>query len=51
MNDQFKDFENVPTPVLTFGAPAEEEKETEIVEAPKPAEPQLDESILSEEER
>lgn len=50
MNDQFKDFENVPTPVLTFGAPAEEKKE-EIVEVSKPAEPQLDESILSDEER
>lgn len=51
MNDQFKEFENAPTPVLTFGAPVEEKKEAEIVEVPKPAEPQLDESILSEEER
>lgn len=50
MNDQFKDFENVPTPVLTFGAPEEEKKEAEIVEVKKQAE-QLDDSILTEEER
>ncbi len=50
MNDQFKDFENVPTPVLTFGAPEEEKKEAEIVEVKKQEE-QLDDSILTEEER
>lgn len=49
MNDQFKDFADAPAPVLTFGAPVVEEK-AEIVEEPKKAEPQLDESILTEEE-
>lgn len=52
MSDEFKDFAEAPTPVLTFGTPVETEKETPVVkEEPKPAEPQLDESILSEEER
>jgi len=52
MSDEFKDFAEAPTPVLTFGTPVETEKETPAVkEEPKPAEPQLDESILSEEER
>ena len=50
MNDQFKDFADAPAPVLTFGSPIVEEK-AEIVEEPKKADPQLDESILTEEER
>ena len=49
MSDQFKDFEDAPTPVLTFGAPVEEEKAPEPEE--KPVQPQLDESILTEEEK
>lgn len=50
MNDKFKDFADAPAPVLTFGSPIVEEK-AEIVEEPKKADPQLDESILTEEER
>ncbi len=49
MSDQFKDFEDAPTPVLTFGAPVEEKKAPEPEE--KPVQPQLDESILTEEEK
>lgn len=49
MDDQFKDFSNVPTPTLTFGAEPEPEKEA--VEPVKEAQPQLDENILSEEEK
>lgn len=51
MSDQFKDFEDAPTPVLSFGAPLEEEKEEITAQEEKPAEPQLDDSVLSEEER
>ena len=50
MSDTFQDFEKVPAPVLTFGA-AEEEKETTPAPEEKPVQPQLDESILTEEER
>ena len=49
MSDQFKEFEEVPAPVLTFGDPVQEEPQPQAEE--KPAEPQLDESILTEEER
>ncbi len=52
MSDQFKDFADAPTPVLSFGAPLEEEEKKEVVEQEeKPVEPQLDDSVLSEEER
>ena len=56
MSDEFKEFDEAPTPVLTFGAPVTEEKEVpaepEKPEKPeKPEEPQLDDSILTEEER
>ncbi len=52
MSDEFKDFAETPAPVLTFGTPVEAGKEPPVArEEPKPAEPQLDESILSEEER
>lgn len=51
MNDQFKDFEEAPAPVLSFGAPQEEEKEIPVEKKEEPAAPQLDDSILSEEER
>ena len=49
MSDQFKEFEEAPAPVLTFGDPVQEEPQPQAEE--KPAEPQLDESILTEEER
>ena len=59
MADEFKDFTNVPSPsapVLTFGAQAEAEApQPEAQAAPEPekavAEAQLDDSMLSEEER
>ena len=59
MADEFKDFTNVPAPsapVLTFGAQAEAAApEPEAQAAPEPekavAEAQLDDSMLSEEER
>lgn len=50
MNDQFKDFADAPAPVLSFGEPIVEEPKPPAEEK-KPVEPQLDESILSEEER
>lgn len=50
MSDEFKEFDEAPTPVLTFGAPVTEEKEVPA-EQEKPEEPQLDDSILTEEER
>ena len=50
MSDEFKEFDEAPTPVLTFGAPVTEEKEVPA-EPEKPEEPQLDDSILTEEER
>lgn len=50
MNDQFKDFADAPAPVLSFGEPIVEEPKL-TAEEKKPVEPQLDESILSEEER
>lgn len=52
MSDQFKEFENAPTPVLTFGVPEpQEEKIPEEKPAEKPTEPQLDENILTEAEK
>ena len=51
MSDQFKDFAEAPSPVLTFGALEPQEKEMPAVQEEKPVEPQLDDSILSEEER
>lgn len=52
MNDQFKDFADAPAPVLSFGDPVAEEPELPAEkEEPKAVEPQLDESILSDEER
>ena len=50
MSDEFKEFDEAPTPVLTFGAPVTEEKEVPA-EPEKPEKPQLDDSILTEEER
>lgn len=50
MSDEFKEFDEAPAPVLTFGAPVTEEKEVPA-EPEKPEEPQLDDSILTEEER
>ena len=47
MDNELKDLEAVP--VLTFGAP--EPKEEIVAKEEKPAEPQLDESVLSAEER
>lgn len=51
MSDQFKEFEEAPAPVLTFGAALEPEKEEPEVQEVKKVEPQLNENILSEEER
>lgn len=52
MNDQFKEFADAPAPVLTFGDPIIEEAPLAAQkEEPKPAEPQLSEAILSEEEQ
>ncbi len=52
MNDQFKEFADAPAPVLTFGDPIMEEAPLAAQkEEPKPAEPQLSEAILSEEEQ
>ena len=50
MDDQFREFTAVPTPTLSFGAPAEEKPEPVAVKE-EPAQPQLDESMLSDEER
>ena len=38
MSDEFKEFDEAPTPVLTFGAPGTEEKEVPA-EPEKPEEP------------
>lgn len=52
MNDQLKEFADAPAPVLTFGEPVMEETPLAVQkEEPKPAEPQLSEAILSEEEQ
>lgn len=52
MNDQLKEFADAPAPVLTFGEPVMEETPLAAQkEEPKPAEPQLSEAILSEEEQ
>ena len=50
MSDQFKDFADAPAPVLTFGEPVVEEPELPV-EKEEPAQPQLNEEILSDEER
>ena len=50
MEEQFKEFTDVPTPTLSFGAPVEEKPEPAAVKA-EPEKPQLDESMLSDEER
>lgn len=50
MSEQFNEFENAPTPVLTFGVSEPQPEEVELVKE-KPAEPQLDETILSEAEK
>lgn len=50
MSDQFKDFADAPAPVLTFGEPVVEEPELPA-EKEEPAQPQLNEEILSDEER
>ena len=50
MEEQFKEFTDVPTPTLSFGAPVEEKPEPVAVKE-EPAQPQLDESMLSDEER
>ena len=53
MNNQFSDFEVTPT--LTFGEPdpiLNSKPEPQVpAEAPKPQEPQLDDSVLTEEEK
>ncbi|MCD7736287.1 MAG: toxic anion resistance protein [Lachnospiraceae bacterium] len=51
--DEFKDFAEAPTPVLTFGAPAEEAGTAAVVQETQAAQadPQLSEDSLSEEER
>ena len=50
MDDQFREFTDVPTPTLSFGTPVEEKPEPVAVKE-EPAQPQLDESMLSDEER
>ena len=50
MEEQFKEFTDVPAPTLSFGAPVEEKPEPAMVKE-EPAQPQLDESMLSDEER
>ena len=50
MDDQFREFTDVPTPTLSFGAPVEEKPEPAAVKE-EPVQPQLDESMLSDEER
>lgn len=49
MEEQLKEFTDVPTPTLSFGAPVEEKPEPVAVK--EPAQPQLDESMLNEDER
>ena len=64
MDDQFREFTDVPTPTLSFGAPVEEKpepvavkeepvavKEEPVAVKEEPVQPQLDESMLSDEER
>ena len=53
MDEQFKDFADAPAPVLTFGEPVPEKKEVPAVEKQpeKPAEPQLSEDLLTDDER
>lgn len=53
MDDQFKDFADAPAPVLTFGEPVPEKNEVPAVEKQpeKPAEPQLSEDLLTDDER
>jgi uncharacterized protein YaaN involved in tellurite resistance len=48
MSDEFKDFEETPTPVLTFGEPV---LQTQDLPAEQKAEPQLTEAILTDEEK
>lgn len=52
MDEQFKDFADAPAPVLTFGEPVPEKKEVPAVEKQpeKPAEPQLSEDLLTDDE-
>ena len=50
MEEQLKEFTDVPTPTLSFGAPVEEKPEPVAVKE-EPAQTQLDESMLSDEER
>lgn len=50
MNNQLKEFENVPVPTLSFGEPVLEEKQPPVIEE-KQDSPLLDEDVLSEEER
>ena len=50
MDDKFREFTDVPTPTLSFGAPVEEKPEPVAVKE-EPVQPQLDESMLSDEER
>ena len=50
MDDQVREFTDVPTPTLSFGAPVEEKPEPVAVKE-EPVQPQLDESMLSDEER
>ena len=53
MDEQFKGFADAPAPVLTFGEPVPEKKEVSAVEKQpeKPAEPQLSEDLLTDDER
>jgi uncharacterized protein YaaN involved in tellurite resistance len=51
MSDEFEKFADAPAPVLTFGAPAEEEPQMVVQQETQKVEPQLDDSLLTEEER
>ena len=50
MEEQCWEVTDVPTPTLSFGAPVEEKPEPVAVKE-EPVQPQLDESMLSDEER
>ncbi|MDO4323678.1 MAG: toxic anion resistance protein [Lachnospiraceae bacterium] len=51
MSDEFKGFEEAPTPVLTFGEPVLEKEALQEQKPEEKAEPQLTEEILTDEER
>lgn len=51
MSDAFKDFEEAPAPVLTFGEPVVEKEVLQEKQPEEKAEPQLTEEVLTDEER